>query len=456
MKTKLKIALASLSLLSTLAASAQHTYSGYFLDNYTYRYQLNPAFANKDNFVSFPVLGNINIAMRGNLHLTNIFYNVDGKTVLFTNPGVPMSAADKFKNVNRLETNEKFDIINVGFKALGGYNTVSVGARVNLGVHAPKAFFELAKEGIENKTYDIKDLRAYGNAFAQIALNHSRDILQVPGLRVGAAVKFYIGAGNLDARFNRAELQLGEDSWNAITNANIYASVNGFKYKTKINDKTNHEYVSGADINYKGLNGFGLGFDLGAQYKWRDFNFSLALLDLGFISWGKTQWASTYDPETGSYDRHVQTSDYIFNANDLGDGWDQLKEGIEDLYQLSDMGEKSSRTTGIGATLNVGVEYELPYYRPLHFGFLSSTVINGPYTWSQARFSANVAPVNWFSATANLEASTFGCGFGWMVNFWTKGINFFLGMDHTMGKLAKQGVPLNSNASVNLGINFPF
>ena len=29
-------------------------------------------------------------------------------------------------------------------------------------------------------------------------------------------------------------------------------------------------------------------------------------------------------------------------------------------------------------------------------------------------------------------------------------------MDHTLGKLAKPGVPLNSNASFNVGLNFPF
>lgn len=450
MKTNIKTIIAGIALLTSGTALAQQTYSGYFLDNYTYRFQQNPAFGNEDNFVSMPVLGNLNLAMRGNLHLTNVLYNVDGKTVLFTNPGVPMSAVDKFKNKNLLGTNEKFDIISAGFKAFGGYNTISIGARVNVNLGVPKAFFELAKEGISNKTYDIKNLTANASAFAQIALNHSRDINAVPGLRVGGALKFYVGAGNIDAYFNRAELQLGENSWNAITNANIYASVNGFKFKTKYNEKADKEYVSGADLNFNGINGFGVGLDLGAQYKWKDFEFSLALLDLGFISWGKTQWASTNGDQT------VQTSDYLFNANDLGDGWDSLKEGIEDLYQLSDNGELSSRTTGIGATLNIGVGYEFPLYRRLKFGFLSSTVINGRYTWSQARFSANVAPVKWFSATANLEASTYGCGFGWLVNFYTKGINLFVGMDHTMGKLAKQGVPLNSNAAVNFGLNFPF
>ena len=34
--------------------------------------------------------------------------------------------------------------------------------------------------------------------------------------------------------------------------------------------------------------------------------------------------------------------------------------------------------------------------------------------------------------------------------------NFFVGQDHLLGKLAKQGVPLSSNGAVNLGMNFLF
>ena len=60
-------------------ASAQNTNSGYFLDGYNYRYQMNPAFGNDMNFVSFPVLGNINAAMRGNIHMTYIYHVVYGQ-----------------------------------------------------------------------------------------------------------------------------------------------------------------------------------------------------------------------------------------------------------------------------------------------------------------------------------------------------------------------------------------
>jgi len=42
------------SLMAMAAASAQNTYSGYFLDNYTYRSQMNPAFGSDRNYVGFP------------------------------------------------------------------------------------------------------------------------------------------------------------------------------------------------------------------------------------------------------------------------------------------------------------------------------------------------------------------------------------------------------------------
>lgn len=456
MKLHIKAAAAGIALLCASAATAQTTYSGYFLDNYTYRYQLNPAFAPESGFAGMPAIGNFNLAMRGNLHVSDVVYNVDGKTVLFTNPGVSASEVmSGIKDRNRIGLATKFDLLSAGWKAWGGFNAITVSAVANANISIPKAFFSLAKEGVENRTYDIRDMFGNANAYAQIALNHSRDIKQVPGLRAGAALKFYVGVGNLDFQFNRADLTLGTESWRAVTNANVYASVGGLKFDHKTNDKSGREYVSGANIDGFGINGFGMGLDLGAEYKWNDFRFSVAVLDLGFISWGKTQWAST------DGDRTIDTGAYTFNADDdapnsFSNEWDRLSDDLAELYQLSDMGELSSRTRAMAATLNFGVEYEFPLYRKLRFGVLNSTVINGKYTWNQTRISANVSPLRFLSASVNMEAGSYGVGFGWLLNIYTKGINFFAGMDHTLGKLAKPGVPLNSNASFNVGLNFPF
>ena len=180
---------AGISLCSTIGIFSQTTYSGYFLENYDYRFQMNPAFGNEKGFVSFPAIGNLNINMHGNLHVKDVVYTLNGKTVLFTNPGISESEAmKKFSAKNRLGTNEKIDILSVGFKGIGGYNTISIGGVASVDASVPGSFFSLAKEGVTNDTYEIENMFANANAYAQIALNHSRDIRQVPGLRVGATI----------------------------------------------------------------------------------------------------------------------------------------------------------------------------------------------------------------------------------------------------------------------------
>lgn len=454
MKNLKTMILASAAVMAAASAQAQSTYSGYFLDNYLYRSEMNPAFGNESNFVGFPALGNLNVGMEGNLHLTNIFHNVDGRTTLFTNPGVSVNEVmGGIHDKNRLGADLKLNIINVGFKAFGGYNTIGVNVRGGLQTQIPGSLFSLLKEGAVHQTYDISDFRARATAYGEIALNHSRDIAAVPGLRVGATMKVLLGYGRVDARFNQAYLELGTDSWNIRTDAEIEASVKGLQYETDYDEDAGRYYVDGAKIDGTGLNGFGLGFDLGAEYEWNDFRFSAAVLDLGFISWSNTSTATTDGL------REVQTSRYEFDVDDDNDEteWDRLKNDLSALYQLDDAGNTGGRTTALAATLNFGVEYTFPLYRRLSFGLLNSTRLQGAYTWTQFRISANVRPVDCLSASANLEAGTYGVGFGWLLNLNTrKGFSVFLGMDHTLGKLAKQGVPLNSNAKVNFGMNFPF
>lgn len=437
-----------------MTSFAQETYSGYFVENYLYRYQMNPAFGNESNFVGFPGLGNLNAGVGGNLHLTSILYNVDGRTSLFTNPNVP--AAEVLRNIhdkNSLGADLKINILNGGFKAWGGYNTISINARANVNTHIPGTLFSLLKEGVENQTYNISDVRARAQAYGEIALNHSRDIKAFPGLRVGATVKFLLGYGNVDARLNNAQLILGEDNWIVESNARINSSVKGLKYKLDFDENANRHYVSGAEINNTGLNGYGLAVDLGLEYKWSDFKFSAAVLDVGFISWNSTQLAST----NGT--KHFELDNYIFDTKGDDDDttWDDLKSDLAALYQLEDMGNVGRRTTGLAATLNFGFEYVLPVYRNLSFGLMNSTRILGSYSWTQFRLGATIRPVKCLSANANFEFGTYGIGFGWLLNLNTnKGFSLFLGMDQTPWKLAKQGVPLNSNARVNFGMNFPF
>ena len=457
-------ACALLAACAAAPATAQNTYSGFFLDNYDYRFEMNPAFGNERNFVSFPVLGNFNTAIRGTLHLTDLLYYRNGQTVLFTNPNVSVKEAmSNFEEKNRLGTDWKIGLMSTGFKAWGGYNTIAINANIGLHASLPKSFFSLAKEGISNRNYSIEDMRASALAYTEISLGHSRDIKQVPGLRVGANLKFLVGMAYLSADFKDAQLSLGENNWTAQTRADIYASIGGFQFTTDMTDpepgEAPREYVSGCDLNGPGSigpNGFGMAIDLGATYEWNDFTFSLGLLDLGAISFRNTNLATTDGLQK------FETDAFTFNANENADNsfsnaWENMRDDIDKLYQLKNKGNIGNHSVGLPATLNIGIDYALPVYRKLHFGLLNSTRINGPYTWTQFRLSANVAPVKAFSADVNVACGTYGWGFGWMLNIHTTGFNLFAGMDHTLSKLAKPGIlPLNSNADFNFGINFPF
>ncbi len=445
-------------LISTInPALAQQTLSGYFVEDYTYRFQMNPAMGNSMNFVGMPALANMNIAMNGNLHLTDILYNVNGKTTTFLNPEVSTKQVlSNLSNVNRIGADIKLNILTGGFHAWGGYNTVAISARTAIDAKLPKSLFAMLKEGIENKEYNISNVNARAIAYAELAFGHSRELNDE--WRIGATMKFLIGGARMDAQLHNANLVLGTDNWTITSNGQINANVKGLNYELSTNKTTGKEYVSGMKLDGTGVNGFGIAFDLGAVFNpdfMPELTLSASLLDLGFIGWSNGLNASTDGEHTFNSD------DYIFNVDDkkpnsFKNEWQNMSDNLATIYQLNDMGNTGSRTSGVGATFNIGAEYRLPVYDKLTFGLLNTTRIAGIYSWTDFRLSANIAPCDIFSASANIAEGTFGFSFGWLANLHLKGFNMFLGMDHTLGKLAKQGVPLSSNAQANIGINFLF
>lgn len=62
-RSKKYMMVAALATLSC-GAMAQGLNTGYFIDGYTFRHNLNPAYGNDQNYVSIPALGNIQCARR--------------------------------------------------------------------------------------------------------------------------------------------------------------------------------------------------------------------------------------------------------------------------------------------------------------------------------------------------------------------------------------------------------
>ena len=457
---KFRIISALLAVVIGVSAAAQSR-SGYFVDNYLYNFQLNPAFQpNTKFFLGLPGIGNLNVGVNCTLGVSDFLYpvNINGqtRTTTFLNPMVSTSEfMSKIKDKNRIGLNTKLNILTFGFRGFGGFNTLSISAVANANAHMPKIFFQMAKEGITNTTYDIHNLGARVEGYGEIALGHSRNITK--DLRVGATLKILVGAGNAELHLDRAELTLGKDAWEVVTEGTLQSNIAGTSFKYDYNDVTKREYVNGFDFDKFSIGGFGAAIDLGAEYTFmNDFKFSAALLDFGFINWKNNLLARTVGPN-GKSSNLVSTKLFNFNVDDnapnsFSNELDRMKDDLSYLYQLEDQGNQGSTTKMLGATLNFGAEYMLPLYRKLSFGALSSTRIQGAYTWTEFRVSANFNPFSALALNVNAVTGTYGTGFGWMLNF----KSFFIGMDQVAFKYSKQWIPLSSTAKLNMGINIAF
>lgn len=459
---KFRIISALLAVVIGVSATAQSR-SGYFVDNYVYNYQLNPAFQpNSKFFLSFPGLGNLNLGVNGSLGISDVLYPVtmNGRTqtTTFMNPQVSTSEfLSHIKDKNRIGANIKLGILAFGFRGFGGFNTFSINAVTNVNAHMPKAFFQLAKQGLTNTTYDIHHLGARAEGYVEVGLGHSRNITK--DLRVGATIKVLVGAGNAELHLDEAALTLGKDSWDVVTSGTFQGNMQGLSFEHEYNDVTKREYVNGFDFDSDklGIGGIGAAIDLGAEYTFmNDFKFSAAILDLGFINWKNNLMARTVGPD-GKASNKVSTNLFKFNLDDKADHsfeneLDRMKDDLSYLYQLEDQGDLGSTTKMIGATLNLGAEYIFPLYRKLSFGALSTTRIQGAYGWTEFRVSANFNPFSALALNINAVTGTYGTGFGWMLNF----KSFFIGMDQVSFKYSKQWIPLSSTARLNMGINFAF
>lgn len=448
--------------------SAQNLNSAYFLDGYTYGHQLNPAKDyDRGGYVSFPMLGNINIGLTGNLALTDFLKFNGNQLTTFMNPNIPVGEAlSGFAPNNNLNMDMRMEILSFGFHAWGGYNTFSLGVRSNAGMNAPYEIFEFAKN-LTNKNYDISDVSAVASSWVEIGLGHSRKVADA--WRVGGKFKFLVAGARSKVHLKNAHLDLtGVDQWTLSADAYADISIKGFSWgemeRKEYSDGTQYEQINfdNADVqtDEAGPNGLGVAFDLGAEWDLEEqgwvegLKVSASLLDLGFISWKENHNAYNLGKEvvfTGFNDIKVEGS----TGTPMEDQSDIYGDRFSSLLAMQD-GGVSKLTTSLGATMNIGVEYAMPFYKKLSVGLLSTTRFQGEYTWNEERISATISPVKWFELSANFGFGTRGSSFGWVANIHPRGFNLFIGMDHMMGTLSKQGVPLKSNTGLTLGINFPF
>lgn len=466
----MKKQLLSAAIFSLFAATsmAQDLNTAYYTDGYLYRHDMNPAIGNDSvTYISIPAIGNISVSTGGNFGLQDILHKnprygngSNKKLTTFMSPYLTdQEALGGFnKGENKAIAEIKETLLSVGFKGMGGYNTIEFNARAQAGISAPYELFEFARN-IENKTYNIGNINANAQSFAEVALGHSHKFGDK--ISVGIKAKLLLGFEdiNIDMKNIKADFS-ATDKWTISGDAIVDASMKGLTYESETKEYHNkpgtYRIVNDVDVDKTGIDGMGFAVDLGVDWKITDdLRLSAAVLDLGSISWKNDMQAINRSKSFtfGGFHDITTTDDQPTSVNKQGQNYG---DQIADFLNLTDNGDKGNRSTGIGTTLNAGIEYTLPMYRKLSFGLLGTARMHNDYSWNEARLSANWKPAKWFSGGLSVAAGTFGTSAGWIVNLHPKGFNLFAGMDRFLGKVSKEGIPLNSNGSFHFGMNIEF
>lgn len=477
----------ALAVTGSALAQTQSSRSAYFLEGSTYRHELNPAFIGERGYFSFPALGNLDFGVQSTAGIGSFLYKLpDGRLTTFMHESVSgQEFVDGLPNRFKLGADVNENIFSLGFHAWGGFNTLGISIKSDTRINMPSELFKFMKLGMASETgsqYIVNGLNMMSTNYAEIAFGHARTINN--HLTVGAKLKALVGLAKANVRIDKLTITASQDAWTITPQgAELYASAKGLIVPTKgetgnyqeddyildANGNRTDQLKTGTDqqIDYDGVDfddknigptGFGLALDLGAVYKLGDWQFSAALLDLGFIGWKNTVKGTMNNDFEFSGFENIAVKDTEGNANSLENQSDALLDDLKDMAKFTKEADGMKRTTALAATLNFGAQYTLPAYDRLNFGLLSTTRLQGKHTWTEARLSANVSPLSGFEASVNYALSNFGSAAGLMLNFHPRGFNFFVAADVPLGKLEPAYcAPIGRAAlNVNLGINFTF
>ena len=402
------------ALLATGAAAQNPT--AYFMEGSTFRSQFNPAFAPLRGYVNIPAIGGMNINVGGNIAVDNILFSRDGKLVTLLDSSV--SAADALsglKQNNLLGMDFRMNVIGFGAFTKNHKNfwSFDLNVRVNEDANLPYSLFEFIKLGKEGQ---IRNFGTSTDSYLEAAFSYSFPLMD-DRLYIGIRGKFLAGLARAQVTYDRFDISLREDRWAVLTQGTLDLTAAGAKVET---DPDSETFEIG-DLDFKPTKpaGYGFALDLGATYDiLPNLQASLAVTDLGFISWSKKNSV-----------RGVSTQETEFTGATVPEN---ASEPVPDFdLEMLKFNQVDGRSTTkmLRASVNAGLEYEV-WRHKIGIGLLYTARVWKYETMHNITGSVNFHPVRWFTVSGSYSViDNRGGAVGLALNLCPNWINFYLATD---------------------------
>ena len=437
---RIYVFLATLLLASGVAAQNP---TAYFMEGTTFRSQFNPAFAPLRGYVNIPGLGGIDINASGNLAVDKLLYPRNGKLVTLLDEAVSTRQALSGLNAdNLLGIDTRVNLIGFGAFTRNHKNfwSFDLNARATADATLPYSLFAFLKEGTGS---DIHNIGLTADSYLEAAFSYSFPLMD-DRLYIGIRGKFLAGLARALVTYDRFDISLREDRWAVLTQGTLDLTAAGAKVET---DPDSETFEIG-DLDFKPTKpaGYGFALDLGATYDiLPNLQASLAVTDLGFISWSKKNSVMG-----------VSTQETEFTGATVPEN---ASEPVPDFdLEMLKFNQVDGRSTTkmLRASVNAGLEYEV-WRHKIGIGLLYTARVWKYKTMHNITGSVNFHPVRWFTVSGSYSViDNRGGAVGLALNLCPNWINFYLATDVLTSKHTPQWVPIKqSSMNVTLGLGIP-
>ncbi|MFA7115884.1 MAG: DUF5723 family protein [Bacteroidales bacterium] len=447
------------SIMFSITVSAQEMKTAYFMQNSTLGHYMNPAFAPTQSYVGIPALSFMSINLESNVGFENFIFDLgNDKYGTFLHPNVTLNQfLDKLPDMSSTSFDGSNTILNTGFYINDdAFITVDLGVKYQTEMGNPKSLFEFLKDGLGNssRTYDMSNMHFNINAYTELALGYSMKIHSVEGLRVGAKMKFLVGLADLNINIKEMNASMDENQWEITQTTEGYLT-SGIALEYDDDNK-----ISGLNTDNVTPNGFGIAFDLGAEYRFHLDNFmdnitlSASICDLGFLNYSAEDSKSLNAlNKTFTYDGFGEID---FDDVDFDDQTEEIKDDLMDLFHFDQNTPTENIKSHLARKIYIGAKYHFMDEK-MNVGILYHNRVGKYINKNEIMLSWAYQPTNWFGLGITSTLLSNGQGLGWMFNFTPRrGLNFFMGSDYMAYKISKQGIPLSkSSTNFFFGLSIP-
>lgn len=426
-KQHIAIAISLLTLGS--AASAQDKFqSGYFLDNFSYNYRLNPSLMAERSFFALG-MGNIEAGLASDIGVsTLLFPNADGSGLV---TGLNKSvSADQFlsglKQDNALSMDAGLNVFSCGRRKEKSFFNFELNLRADVGASLPYELFSFLKQGSDTDgTYDLSGFKAGAKSYAEIAVGGAH-VFADGKLTIGARVKGLVGIAAADMTLDKASI--------TSNSSEIASELEGGARiacapLSLTNDKDG-KLAMAFDQAALSPSGYGAAIDLGVT--WRPISgltITTGINDLGGIKWNYNALAKSTG--SGSFNGFNEVS----TDTDFNKELESATDSFKDLVNLKAVSGNESEFEMLAFTANAGARYRLPFMDFLSFGALGVYHFDNVLPYWDARLGATATPLDCISLTANYGFTPQGNVLGLAASVSLFFVNAYFGLDSYVGRM---------------------